>query len=79
MAKDIRVVLDERSAQLVEALVSEGRYGSPGDVLRAGLQLLLEHEAAQKRLSEAVREGLESGPGAAFDVEAFLAQRKAGS
>lgn len=42
------VALSDHFATFVENLVSSGRYGSPNDVLVAGLRLLEEHEATHK-------------------------------
>ncbi|MEZ6188037.1 MAG: type II toxin-antitoxin system ParD family antitoxin [Planctomycetota bacterium] len=79
MAKNTSVALGDHFARFVEALVAEGRYGSVSEVVRTGLRLLEEREAKLTLLREAIRTGLESGPGTSFDVDAFLAQKRAES
>ena len=46
---------------------------------RTGLRLLEEREAKLRLLREAIRDGLESGPGTPFDVETFLVRKSAES
>ncbi len=75
MAKNTSVALGDHFADFVEALVSEGRYGSASEVIRTGLRLLEEREAKLELLRGAIREGLESGPGTPFDVDSFLAKK----
>lgn len=77
MAKNTSIALGDHFAQFVEALVTEGRYGSASEVVRTGLRLLEEREAKLSLLRDAVRQGLESGPGTPFDVETFLARKSA--
>jgi antitoxin ParD1/3/4 len=56
------VVLSEHQADLVERLVSTGRYQNASEVLRDGLRLVesreAEHEARLKALREAARVGI---------------------
>ena len=79
MAKNTSVALGDHFAHFVEALVAEGRYSSASEVVRTGLRLLEEREAKLRLLREAIRDGLESGPGTPFDVETFLARKSAES
>ena len=76
MTDSTRVVLGDHLSRFVEALIAEGRYDSASEVVRAGLGLLEARETKLKQLREAVRGGLESGPGGVFDVETFLAERE---
>ncbi len=75
MAKNTSISLGEHLSAFVEDQVSQGRYGSASEVVRAGLRLLEEREAKLRALRAAIDEGLESGPGETFDVEAFLAEK----
>lgn len=65
-----------RLAQLVARLVREGRYGSTGDVVRAGLHLLEHRERRIEALRAALIEGEQSGAPASFDLEAFIARKR---
>lgn len=75
MAKNTSITLGEHFAEFVEEQVSQGRYGSASEVVRAGLRLLEEREAKLRALRAAIDEGLESGPAEPFDVEAFIAEK----
>ena len=77
MEKDISVVLDDRLSDFVDGQVTTGRHGTPGDVVRAGLRLLQEHEARVAALQDALIAGEASGEPTHFDGEAFLVEVKA--
>ena len=76
MAKNTSIALGEHFAEFVEEQVSQGRYGSASEVVRAGLRLLEEREAKLRALRAAIEEGLESGPAESFDVEAFIEEKE---
>jgi len=52
------VVLTETQDQLVQALVSSGRYQNASEALRAGLRLLEQEEAGVMTIQMALRDGL---------------------
>ena len=52
------VVLTETQDQLVQALVSSGRYQNASEALRAGLRLLEQEEAGLMQIQQGLREGL---------------------
>ena len=52
------VVLSEPQADLVRELVDSGRYQNASEVIRAGLRLLEDHEAALQEVRAGLREGL---------------------
>jgi antitoxin ParD1/3/4 len=79
MPKNTSIVIGERLAEFVESQVAEGRYGSASDVVRAGLRLLEEQETRLAALRAALIEGEESGAATPFDMEAFIARKRAGS
>ena len=71
MTRNTSVSLNDHFAEFIEAQVGKGSYSSPSDVVRAGLQLLEEHEAKVKALEDALIEG-EKGPFTPFDRKALL-------
>lgn len=76
------VILTQHQAQLIEELVSSGRYQNASEVLREGLRLVESREndyrARLKGLREAARRGLadiEAGRYEAFDDQGALRAR----
>lgn len=59
--------IGSRYETLVKELVESGRYASASEVVRDGLRLIEEREELRQTklsaLREAIREGMESGPG----------------
>ena len=55
------VVLTEHQAQLVERLVSSGRYQNASEVLREGLRLIEQRELLEQAHREALREAARVG------------------
>lgn len=76
MPRNTSVSLGDHMADFVDGQVKTGRYGSASEVIRAGLRLLEEREAAMQSLRDALDEGERSGPATAFDFEAYLAGRR---
>ena len=76
MGKNTSFSLGEHFSNFVEAQVSQGRYGSASDVVRAGLRLLEEQEATLAALRAALVEGEQSGASTPFDFEAFIARKR---
>ena len=72
------VVLTEHQADLVERLVTSGRYQNASEVLRDGLRLVeireAEDKARLKALREAARAGIED-----IDAGRFLSFRSPGA
>ena len=77
MATNTSVSLGDHFREFAKRKVSEGRYGSTSDVIRAGLRLLEEEEAKLASLRQAIRDGIESGPAEPFDFDEFLAEKRA--
>jgi antitoxin ParD1/3/4 len=71
MAKNTSMSLGDHFAGFIETQVSNGRYSSASDVVRAGLRLLEEHETRVQALKDALIAGENSGEPRAFDREAF--------
>jgi antitoxin ParD1/3/4 len=76
MAKNTSVIIGDHFAEFIERQVSEGRYGSASDVVRAGLRLLEERELKIEALRAAIAEGEQSGPPTPFDFDEFLASKR---
>ncbi len=74
MAKNTSFVIGDHFSGFVDAQVSDGRYGSASEVVRAGLRLLEEREAHLAELRAALSEGDKSGYARPFDFDKFLAQ-----
>ena len=72
MAKNTSVIIGDHFAEFIERQVSEGRYGSASDVVRAGLRLLEEREMKVEALRAALVEGEQSGPSTPFDFDEFI-------
>ena len=78
------VVLTDHQAQLVEKLVSAGRYQNASEVLREGLRLIEDREAQDNARLHALREAarvgagdIDSGRFRSFDSPAALSRRLA--
>ena len=77
MGRNTSVSLGDYFEEFVDSKVSEGRYSSASEVIRAGLRLLEEEENKLLALKNAVREGIESGIVKDFDPEKQLESLKA--
>jgi antitoxin ParD1/3/4 len=79
MARNTSISLGDHMADFVDWQVKTGRYGSASEVIRAGLRLLEEREAAMQALGDALDEGVRSGPAREFDFDAFVARKRRAS
>ncbi len=73
-SKTTSIALGDHFREFAERKVSEGRYGSTSEVIRAGLRLLESEEQKLEALRAALIEGEQSGPAERFDFDAFLAE-----
>ena len=78
MGRNTSFSLGEHFDTFIEAQVSQGRFASSSEVVRAGLRLLEEREARVGALRAALIEGEQSGTPGPFDFEAFIRRRRGG-
>lgn len=76
MPRNTSLIVGDHFAQFIADKIGEDRDASASDVVRAGLRLLEEREAALTALRTAIDEGVRSGPPAPLDIDAFLAERR---
>jgi antitoxin ParD1/3/4 len=76
MTKNTSFSLGEHFNAFIENRLSEGRYGSASDVVRAGLRLLEEQEAKLATLRAALVEGEASGMSISFDFDDFIKTKR---
>jgi antitoxin ParD1/3/4 len=77
MSKNLSFSVGEHFDDFIEAQVSEGRYSSASDVVRAALRLLEDQETRLAALRAALIEGEESGVGSrnAHDIWTEVKER----
>ncbi len=69
MTKNTSIALSDHLAEFLTEQVASGRYGSASEVVRAGLRLLEEREAALADLRAEIAKGEASGVAEGFDVD----------
>lgn len=77
MGRNTSVSLGDYFENFVDSKVSEGRFSSASEVIRAGLRLLEEEENKVLALKNAIQEGIESGIVEGFDPQKHLESLKA--
>lgn len=77
MARNTSISIGDHFASFIDERVTEGRYASASEVVRAGLRLLEEHEAKVAALRAAIDEGDLSGVSGPFDFDAFIVRKSA--
>ncbi len=76
MAQNTSISLGEHFSAFIAQQISQGRYGSASEVVRAGLRQLEEHETQLATLRAALEDGENSGTSTSFDVDAFLKTKR---
>ncbi|OUE18088.1 Antitoxin ParD1 [Clavibacter michiganensis] len=77
MAQNTSISLDGHFTGFLAREVESGRYRSASEVVRAGLRLLEDQETQLEALRAALVAGEASGEAAPFDLEAFIADKRA--
>ncbi|MFM7654485.1 MAG: type II toxin-antitoxin system ParD family antitoxin [Paracoccaceae bacterium] len=72
MTKNTSIALSDHFAEFLNEQVASGRYGSASEVVRAGLRLLEEREAALADLRAEIAKGEVSGVAEGFDVDEWF-------
>ncbi|MEY3534112.1 MAG: hypothetical protein RI979_2136 [Pseudomonadota bacterium] len=72
MTKNTSIALSDHFAEFLTEQVASGRYGSASEVVRAGLRLLEEREAALADLRAEIAKGEASGVAEGFDVDEWF-------
>ena len=76
MTRNTSISLGEHFGAFIAQQISQGRYGSASEVVRAGLRQLEEHETRLATLRAALEDGENSGASTSFDVDAFLTAKR---
>lgn len=76
MTRNTSISLGDHFGTFIAQQISQGRYGSASEVVRAGLRQLEEHETQLATLRAALEAGENSGASASFDVDAFLMAKR---
>ena len=72
MTKNPSIALSDHFTEFLNEQVASGRYGSASEVVRAGLRLLEEREAALADLRAEIAKGEVSGVAEGFDVDEWF-------
>ncbi len=75
MSRHSTFALDQHATRFIDRQVEEGNFGSPSEVVSAGLKLLEERQEKIDRLRAAIEDGENSGPPQPFDFDAFIARK----
>lgn len=76
MTKNTSIALSDHFTQFLNEQVASGRYGSASEVVRAGLRLLEEREAALDDLRAEIAKGEASGIAEGFDIDEWLTAKR---
>ena len=76
MTRNTSISLGDHFGAFIAQQISQGRYGSASEVVRAGLRQLEAHETQLATLRAALEDGESSGASTSFDVDAFLKAKR---
>ncbi len=78
MNKNTSIALGEHFQEFISEQLSQGRYGSTSEIIRAGLRLLENQNTELTALRNAINEGVASGSAEMFDVDEFISEKHRG-
>ena len=76
MTRNTSISLGDHFGAFIAQQISQGRYGSASEVVRAGLRQLEAHETQLATLRAALEDGENSGASTSFDVDEFLKSKR---
>lgn len=76
-SKNTSIALGAPFIEFARRKVESGEYGSTSEVVREAMRQYMAEDAKVEALERALKEGLESGPAEPFDLDAFLAEKRA--
>jgi len=76
-SKNTSIALGAPFIEFARRKVESGEYGSTSEVVREAMRQYMAEDAKVEALECALKEGLESGPAEPFDLDAFLAEKRA--
>ncbi len=76
MTRNTSISLGDHFGAFIAQQISQGRYGSASEVVRAGLRQLEAHETQLATLRAALVDGENSGVSTSFDVDEFLKSKR---
>ena len=77
MSRNTSIVIGKDHDRFIKSQIRKGRFGSASEAVRAGLRLLEEQELKIEHLRKALAEGEESGPAIDFDMNEYIAAKRA--
>lgn len=77
MGRNTSFSLDDHYCAFIDQEITAGRYRSASEVVRAALRLLEDRETQLRALRDALDAGERSGDSTPFDLDAFLARKRA--
>lgn len=74
MSRITSITLGEHFEGFIAEKISEGRYASKSEVVRAAMRLLEEREQKINQLNAALKDGEESGISEDFSIDAIITE-----
>ncbi|MCM2440767.1 type II toxin-antitoxin system ParD family antitoxin [Agrobacterium vitis] len=78
MTKPVDIAISDQFAPFIDRQVESGRYGSPREVVEAGMRLLEQEQRKLNTLRQALTDGENSGPARKIDRQSFINDLRSG-